>query len=952
MDPERWRQIEELYHAALGRPPAERAALLLETCDDEALRREVASLLEKHEQTGDFLDRPAWERVLAASAAQQAEAAASPSPAPSAQTDTPTDLVGKQVGRFAVRARLGAGGMGEVYLAEDTVLKRRVALKRVPPALHSDPQYRQRLLKEAERASGLDHEHIAAIYDVLEADGDAFVVMEHVEGVTLRDRMREPLSIEEGVSLAAQCAEALAAAHEKGIVHYDIKPENIMLTPKGRVKILDFGIARHLPAPDRPTTSESTDEGRFRGTPAYMAPEALLGRAPDARADLFSLGVVLYEALAGRHPFLDETFAATTDRILHETPAPLGELNRQVPPELERIVSALLAKEPAGRYASAAALLADLRTLERGESPRPVVRRILSRWPVPAASAAVGILTLLVGLVVWESLPALKQSVRRQLRLVSVPEQKHVAVLPFAVLGGGGEESAFAGGLTETVSAGLTRLTERHSLQVVPASEVRSRGVTTFDQARREFGVNLVITGSLQFSGPTVRVNYVLADARSRRQIHADTITAAAHDSFAVEDRVLDGVLTALEISLHPGERTVMSEHGTREPAAFASYLRGRGYLQDYAKAENIESAIVAFSASLEKDPQYSLAHAGLGEAYWQKYLLTRDSEWVQPALEACQRAVSLKGGESAGHACLGVVYNGTGEYELAVQQFRRAVELEPTSDAAHRGLAAAYQRLGEPREAEETYRRAIALRPQYWAGYSWLGVFFYFQGRYSEAAEMFRKVVSLAPDNSRGYSNLCAAEAGLGRYAQAIEACERSAAIRPTGGAFSNLGTAYFYLRRFEEAAQAYQKAVTLEPKEYLWWGNLGEAQYWVPGKRAAATAAYGHAMLRAQEALAVNPRDSRALGYLGYYQASVGDERAALATLQRALSLDPDNPELRLNAALTYNKLGREDQALDWLTKALAAGLPPPVLRDNPFLDNLRADARFTELLQRHHP
>jgi serine/threonine-protein kinase len=413
---------------------------------------------------------------------------------------------------------------------------------------------------------------------------------------------------------------------------------------------------------------------------------------------------------------------------------------------------------------------------------------------------------------------------------------------------------------------------------------------------------------------------------------------------------VVASVLNALEITLHPRERDLVAAHSTRDPEAYSSYLRGLGYLQDYSKPENIESAIAAFNASLEKDPRYSLAHAGVGEAYWQMYEHTRDRHLVGQALEACQRAVSLGAGQAAGRACLGMVYNGTGEYELAVQQFRQAVELEPTSDAAHRGLAAAYDRLRKPKEAEETYRRAIALRPQYWAGYNWMGAFYYFQGRYAEAAEMFRKVVSLAPDSFRGYSNLCAAEAAQGLYVQSLGACERSVAIRPSGDGYSNVGTAYFYLRRFEEAAQAYQKAVDLEPHDYLWWGNLGEARYWAPGQRAEATGAYQQAILRAQETLGVNPRDRRAVGYMAYYQAMVGDRQAALAALEQALAVAPNDPELQYLAAQTQLKLGQTNLALEWLEKALAAGLNPATVRDNPFLENLRTNSRYREIIQRH--
>ncbi len=951
MKPDRWQKVEEVYHAALERPRAERAALLLETCgDDELLRREVESLLAQYERSGAFLEEPAWKAaaILAENQDSEPSPQANPSPPPESQVD----LTGTTVGRFVVRARLGAGGMGEVYLADDSKLKRRVALKRVPPRLQSDEQYRQRLLKEAERASALNHEHIAAIYDVIEAQGGTYLVMEYVEGVTLRQRLREPLSVIECLSVATQCAEALAAAHEKGIVHRDIKPENIILTPKGRVKVLDFGIAKHFATPDTPSTTitSETQPGDLRGTPAYMAPEVLLAKEPDARADIFSLGVVLYESLTGRHPFLAETFIATSDRILHETPAPLGKLIRDVPAGLQKVVARMLAKQPAERYARAAELLADLRAVEHGTAEAGLSAPASLPRSYRRIAAFVAATTALVSLVLLTAAPGLRKDVKHWLGFAVVPEQKHVVVLPFSALGGGEEAKAFGKGLTETLNVGLTKLTERHSLQVVPASEVRARGVTTIEQARREFGVNLVIEGSLQVSGETVRVTYVLTDSSSERQLHADTITAAAGNPFAVEDRVVASVLDTLEITLHPRERAVLAAHGTREPAAYDSYLRGLGYLQDYPKPENIESAIAAFQRSFQKDPQYSLAYAGVGEAYWHKYQQTKDPQWVEQAAAACERAVALRAELSNGHTCLGVVYNGTGKHELAIEQFRQAVELEPTSDAANRGLAHAYERLGKPREAEETYRRAIILRPHYWGGYSWLGVFYYLQGRYAEAADMFSQVVKLAPDSFRGYSNLGATYNAQGRYPEAIQACERSAAIRPTADAYSNLGTAYFYLRRFPESAQANEKAVSMEPHDYLWWGNLGEARYWAPGQRAAAMSAYEQAIMRAKETLRVNPRDHRALGYLAYYYAMLENRQEALSTIQQALALGPNDPELQYNAAQTHNKLGQINQALEWLEKALAAGINPTTVRDNPFLDNLHTDPRYLEVLQRH--
>ena len=265
---------------------------------------------------------------------------------------------------------MGRGGMGEVYRATDTGLKRRVALKRIAPELRGDEHSRKRLWREAESASRLSDPHIAAVYDVFEDGGELYVVMEYVEGQTLRRRLTQPLSIPEFLSIAVQCAEALASAHKGGILHHDVKPENIMLGASGQVKVLDFGLARSLSFSQGASTQSSLAGPKFAGTVPYMAPEILQEKEPEARSDIFSLGVVFYEALAGRNPFRAEGFLVTCERVLHEQPTPLRQLNPLVPAELERIINKMLAKNLNERYSSAADLVVDLRALERGEETK------------------------------------------------------------------------------------------------------------------------------------------------------------------------------------------------------------------------------------------------------------------------------------------------------------------------------------------------------------------------------------------------------------------------------------------------------------------------------------------------------------------------------------------------------------------------------------------------------
>ena len=857
-----------------------------------------------------------------------------------------TDLIGKEVGRFSIRARLGAGGMGEVYLAEDTGLKRQVALKRIAPRLCTDAVSRQRLWKEAEWVSRLNDPHIAAVYDVIEDGDEVFVVMEYVEGETLRKRLSRPITVSEFLPIATQCAEALTAAHHAGLLHRDIKPENIMLTPSAQVKALDFGLAREIPGADSSRTRDTLESASFAGTLVYMAPEILQEKAADARADIFSLGVVFYEALAGHNPFLRHGFLETCNSILHEDPPPLRTHNSKVPQELEHIVAKMLAKEPQERYATSADLVVDLRALVRSQPPAPAPSRFLLSKRGKALAASLVLAAILMGLAAAN--PSVRQRSRAWLGFTQVPRQKQLAVLQFRSQNGDPEGASFAAGLTDTLTAKLTHLTDDRSLQVVPTTEIQAKHVATAQQAYAEFGANLVLEGSLSKSGDLVRVNYALVDSRTRRQLSANSLTLPASDPFAVQDQVVNGAVEMLGLVVPPDERRALEFHGTRDPGAYNLYLQGRGYLQNYDKPENTDSAIRVFQQALQLDPNYAVAYAALGDAYWRKYRDEKDPRWVQNSRDACEQALRLDDKLAAAHECLGTLHTGTGRYEDAVPEFERALQFEPTNDDASRGLARAYERLGKFSQAEKTYRQAIDLRPHYWATYSWLGAFYYSRTRYHEAAEMFSKVISLAPDSFRGYYNLGGTNIAEGRYADAIANLEHSISIRPTANAYSNLGMAYFLLRRFDEAAGSFAQSLKLNDKDYGLWWNLGDAYSWIPGKSAEATDAYTKCISLANDELKIDPRDTTALGIRAICFAMTNDRKAALADLRSATSLSPKDAELCFDAALVYNHFGESEQTLEWLEKAVAAGYSRTLARDSPFFDELRANPRFRKLFQ----
>ena len=838
--------------------------------------------------------------------------------------------------------------MGVVYRAEDTALGRTVALKFLSPQIARDPRRAERFRDEARTASSLNHPNICTIYEVGEEDGELFIAMEFVEGRPLAEFVRENgMAVETVLRYGRQICAAMEHAHEHGIVHRDLKPVNVVVTPNGDAKILDFGLAKRTDPQElqRKTTEGAATETSvgLTGTLPYMSPEQLEGKETSARSDIWSLGVMLYEMSAGKRPFGGENLYRLCTAIIQEPAPPLPE---HVPAGLAAVIRRCLEKEPARRYQRASEVRAAVEALEPTGAQAPSVG---ARAVAPRRSLLWGMMTLVVLLLAGVGIDMAWRSGKRakgpETSAIAVPERVQLAIL-LASGTTGSAEAAFDDGLVETLTSRLTQLTEKHPLAVIPASEVRARKVNTVDAARAEFGVNLGLLISVQHATGQERVNYSLVDARSHQELRGGTITAATSDPFALQDRVSESVAQALELQLQPQEKRALQAHGTTEPAAYDFYLQGRGYLQDYGEKEKVESALAVFGRALQKDPAFAAAYAGLGEAFWRKYQLTHESQWVTKAADACQQATSHDSSLAEGHACLGLVYQGTGKYEQAGEEYSKAAAIEPTLDAAQSGLAHSYEGLNRLDDAEKAYRAAIALRPNYWAGYNRLGAFYVRHGKWEQAAQMFSQVVSLVPDSFIGYSNLGAVRLHQGRYAEAIPPFEHSLDIRKTGDALSNLGTAYFAMRRYADAAKEYEEAVRLSDNEYVLWGNLGDAYFWTPGRRQDAAAPYNRAIALALESLRVNSRDAGALSSVSLYHAMLGERTAAVDYLQRALRIESKRPDLLLNAAIAYQQLREENPALDYLEKAVAAGLPAESLRDLPNFDSLRDKPRFKKL------
>jgi len=854
------------------------------------------------------------------------------------------------VSHYRLLDPLGSGGMGVVYKAEDTVLGRTVALKFLSAQIVQDPKCAERFRDEARTASSLNHPNICTIYEVGEQEGELFIAMEYVEGRPLSEFLRDGgMAVETLLRYGRQISGALEHAHERGIVHRDLKPANVVVTPNGTAKILDFGLAKRNDPEQlqRKTTQGVATEtsAGLTGTLPYMSPEQLEGSETGPRSDIWSLGVMLYEMASGTRPFQGENLYRLCTAIIQEPMPPLPE---HVPAGLAAVIKRCLLKEPSRRYQRAGELRAALEALEiSGPTVAPPPVQVAGSVWGGGLWIALGVAALLLVSVGLAMLSRNNGATKTPARAaISVPERVQLAVLPPSGATGS-EDSAFNDGLVETLTSRLTALTEKHPLAVIPASEVRARKVATVDAARAEFGVNLGLVINVQHAADQERVNYSLVDAASHQQLRGGTITAPRGDPFALQDQVSESVTQALELQLQPQEKHALGVHGTTEPAAYDFYLQGRGYLQDYGKLEDVENALTVFGKAVEKDPKFAAAYAGLGESYWRKFELVHDESLVKRATESCSAAKQRDNTLSEAHTCLGMVAQGTGKYELAIEEFQKAAQSEPTQDAAVAGLAQAYQNLNRLEDAEQAFKAAIALRPTYWAGYNRLGTFYLRRGKLDKAGEMYAQVISLAPGGFIGYTNLGITRVQQGKYAEAIEPLKRSLEIRKTGEATSNLATAYFQQKQFSDAAKFFEEAVALDSGNYELWGNLGDAYYWAPGMRNRSVEAYRKALSLGEVQRKINPRNANMLSYLAAYQAMLGETRAAHEQIGQALQLMPRDPEVLYYAGLVYAQLGEKEKAIDALQKSVAAGYSPSAIRDTPNFSVLESDGRYRALI-----
>jgi serine/threonine protein kinase/tetratricopeptide (TPR) repeat protein len=836
------------------------------------------------------------------------------------------DLTGV-LSKYRIIEKLGSGGMGEVYKAEDPALLRTVAIKVMSRQEEETSGGGTRFLREARAASAFNHPNIVTIYEIGETGEHMYIVMEYVEGRSLRDLLlKKQVKPENVIDIALQTCDAFIEAHSRGIIHRDIKPENILLTDRGRVKLVDFGLAKTVSSEPRisgATAPDSiTDPGTVMGTLSYMSPEQLRGEHLDERTDIFSFGIVLYEIIAGNLPFIGSNSFEVAASILKDPAFEIGTVPQALPSGIRGVVARLLEKRRDDRFSSFVEVKSALESLgvETQALPSPQGdNQPTSELPSPSS----------------EYRSASLASARRYSSKAGVPPT--ILVLPLQTVGSDDSSSYIGIGLAHAI---ITDLVKIKGLSVLSKSagagrvDEVGRGVRAL---ARELGATILLEGEVMRAGQIIGVMARLTDVESGRVIWGSQYRGDPSDLFSFQDAVCASVAEALKLSISNEVRDQMGRPPTTNIDAFESYSRGRVFLERRDVKENIDFAIEMFQEALRLDQDFALAYAGLGETYWQKYQITHDSAWVDRAISASDHALVLDPNQAQVHISLGIIYHGTGKLDRAIEEFELAVDLQPLSDDAHKWLGRCWQGKGDLDKAIASFEKAIHIRPGYWENYNRLGICYYFFGRYRDAAEQFRRVITIQPDNYLGYNTLGGIYTLLGLYDEAVTMHKRALEIYANPSSYANLGTDYFYLGRYEEAIAAYQGALELDPRDDVLYRNLGDA-YLRVGRCGDAEEQFRRAVELLGTRLNVNPEDASLLGFLGNCQAKLGQTREARESIERAVAIEPHNARLIYQKAVIYALTGDGDAAIVQLRRALSRGYSELEAQHDPDLDSLR--------------
>ena len=881
---------------------------------------------------------------------------------------------GTRLGRYELIEQIGAGGMGEVFRARDHDLHRDVAIKFLPERFASDPDRLARFAQEARTASSLNHPNIVTIHEIGSREGCPYIVMEYVDGETLRHVISRGrlLPAKQTLDIGAQLADGLAKAHAARVVHRDLKPENVMVTKDGFAKILDFGLAKlrdaaedgfrtagSMPSEAMTEITPNTAVGVVLGTAGYMSPEQVRGLPADYRSDQFALGAILYELATGRRAFKRDSMVQTLSAIIEDEPRPIAELNPSFPPPARWAIERCLSKEPEKRYASTLDLAHELRGIREriGEASSSMTGLDLvgrpgrrSRWlHITAATAVIlGVLFLM---------PVVRDTVWRWMQPAPLASEVRLAVL-ITDSALPPEDRERLASLLDYVVIRLADLNRfRASCSVVPASELREGQVRGPGDARRRVGANLAVSLAVHRDASSLVVSATLEDTERVRVVGGEQRTFPA-DQFSAEDAVAL-IVDVLRVELQATERAAWTAATSGVAEARSLFAKGltqtpyqtaQSALEKYDQEQNLHGSIEYFNRAIELDPRYADAYAKLGEAYLLLYRLTNRAEHIALAAKNAVKARELDDTRPSVWITLGMIDAQRGAFADAERNFRSAIDRGPGSSLAYRELGRVQMSHGQMGQAEASYRKAIELDPERWPNYNALGGFLSRSKRPAEAEQAFLLATSKAPDNARVWSNLGAQYYLQGRFDEAEKALERAAGLYEYGPAMSNLATIKFRVRRqYSEAARLFERAAKAAPRDYRIRQNLAAAYYWAPGERDRAVEAQKRAITILEEARRIEPDNSDLVARLADAHAMLRDGEQARLLIARALKLAPSDGDIACTAAAVYETLGERDAALKHVAAALNAGVAPFEFESGPTFAELVKDPRYVRLTKR---
>jgi eukaryotic-like serine/threonine-protein kinase len=685
-------------------------------------------------------------------------------------------MIGQTLGHYRILEKVAAGGMGVVYRAHDEQLERDVAVKVLPSGTLSDDTARKHFRKEAMALAKLNHPNIETVYEFGTQDGIDFLVMEYVPGKTLADRLaRGTLPEKDAIALGIQIASALEEAHERGIVHRDLKPANIAITAKGYAKILDFGLAKLLHPVEEGTTEVLSDSQAAAGTLPYMPPEQLRGEPVDARADIYTIGAVIYEMSTGRRAFQEDLASRLIDFILHQPPVPPRALNSRISSELEAVILKCLDKDPDRRYQSAKELLVDLRRLQSSPSgvatpPLPPFQR-KRIWK----GTGYGIAVLMAVLAILAGLNA-GQWRDRLLGRPRIPQVRSLAVLPLENLSGDPAQEYFADGMTDAL---ITELGKIGALRVISRTSVMQYkgGRKPLREIAKDLSLDAAVEGSILRSENRIQITARLIQAKTDTQLWSQSYERDIQDALKLQSEVAQAIADEIRIKLTPQEQARIKATHAVKPQAFDAYLKGRYYWEERTE-EGLTKSLQYFREAIKEDPTYARAYAGLADSYAtlgnNRFLAPNES--FPKAKAAALKALEIDPDLAEAHASLAFsIWNYDLDWDAAEKEYKRAIELNPGYPTAYHWYAGYLSGMGRHTEAIATIKKARELDPLAPRINANVGLIFYFARQYDEAIEELQRALQMDPSSAAAYFYLGMARSQEGEHQQAVAALEKS---------------------------------------------------------------------------------------------------------------------------------------------------------------------------------